>query len=46
MTQLDLSPAELTAFESEFGIAPTPLRQALASTIEWYAGALASQAAA
>ena len=30
-----------TAFETTFGVAPTPLREALAATIDWYAAALA-----
>jgi hypothetical protein len=30
-----------TDFETTFGVTPTPLREALAATIDWYAAALA-----
>ena len=30
-----------TAFETTFGVRPTPLREALAATVDWYAGLLA-----
>ena len=33
-----------TAFESTFGVSPAPLREALATTIDWYTAALSAGA--